>query len=178
MQDKQYLSIAAIFPNEIETLREITHLIAHHQCDILDWRLYQHGNRYNLHFLIGGTWAVIAKLEPKLNTLSKKFNIQILMERTNLTPPKKNFFPYCLYIIAEDNAENFHQVIRYLNQPDIFIREIAIDSYKARYTETPMLSITIKIQFSVNLSISEWREHFMLFCDDMNLDSIMEPEKT
>jgi glycine cleavage system transcriptional repressor len=178
MQDKQYLSIAAIFPNETEILREIAHLIAHHQCDILDWRLYQHGNRHNLHFLIGGTWAVIAKLEPKLNTLAKKRSMQILMERTSLTPPQKNYFPYNLYIIAEDNAENFHQIIRYVNQPDIHIHEITIDTYKARYTETPMLSITIKIQFSVNLSISEWREHFMLFCDDLNFDSIMEPEKT
>ncbi|HEV2613742.1 MAG TPA: ACT domain-containing protein [Gammaproteobacteria bacterium] len=178
MQDKQYLSIAAIFASETETLREIAHLIAHHQCDILDWRLYQHGDRHNLHFLIGGTWAVIAKLEPKLNTLAKKKSMQILMERTNLKPPQKNFFPYNLYIIAEDNPENFHQIMRYLVQPDIFIHEINIDTYKARYTETPMLSITIKIQFSVNLSISEWREHFMLFCDDMNFDSIMEPEKT
>jgi glycine cleavage system regulatory protein len=74
MQDKQYLNIAAIFATETETLREIAHLIAHHQCDILDWRLYQHGNRHNLHFLIGGTWAVIAKLEPKLNADSDGAN--------------------------------------------------------------------------------------------------------
>jgi len=177
MPEKQYLSVAALIPVPSVAVREIAHLIEHHACEILNFHLYQHGGYHTVNFLIAGDWSVIAKLEPKLETLSQKFSFSLALERTTLETPTQNKFPYILYIIAEDKPGHFHQIMRFLDQPDITVQEIVIDAYKARFTETPMHSYTIKIQFSINLSIGDWRDRFMLFCDDMNFDSIMEPEK-
>ena len=175
--EKQYLSITALLPANVEALREIAHLIAHHGCSILNFHTHQHGDYHTINFLISGEWSVIAKLEPKFELLAKKLEFSIILNRVTLESPPKNKFPYILYVIAEDQPQNFHELMKFLDQPDITIQDILIDSYKARYTETPMSNYTIKIQFSTNLSIGDWRDRFMLFCDDMNFDAIMEPEK-
>jgi glycine cleavage system transcriptional repressor len=54
---------------------------------------------------------------------------------------------------------------------------VFVESYKTRQTGTPMIAITVKIQINTDTSLSDWRERFMLFCDDLNIDAIMEPEK-
>jgi glycine cleavage system transcriptional repressor len=41
-----------------------------------------------------------------------------------------------------------------------------------------MFSLTMSVNIPAATQISDLRERFILFCDDLNLDAIIEPEKT
>ncbi len=92
--------------------------------------------------------------------------------------PEKPSLPYVLYLVSQDEPGVFDQLMRFLHQHAVTVTELFIDTYKTKNTQMPMMSITVKIQLAADLSLSDWRERFMLFCDDMNFDAIMEPEKS
>jgi glycine cleavage system transcriptional repressor len=177
MQEHQYLSIIAQSSLNTEILKEISHLIANHECNIVNSHITLQGEFYNFNFLISGNWSAIAKIETKLNTLTQKFPLQIFLKRTSLLSSQKPQLPYVLYFVTQDDPTVFYHIMRFLHQQSVDISEIYIDSYKTKNTQLPMTNTTIKIQLSADISISDWRERFILFCDDMNFDAIMEPEK-
>jgi glycine cleavage system transcriptional repressor len=177
MQERQYLSVIMLGPNNTEILKTVSHLIAQHGCQMVNGHAVTQGELYSFSFLLAGDWSAIAKMEAKLNTLGRKFPFQVFLKRTELHVPEKPLLPYVLYITSLDNPDNFHQLMRFLHQQSVSITEIFIDAYKPKNTVTAMTAIIVKIQLAADISISDWRERFMLFCDDMNFDAIMEPEK-
>ncbi|MGD9341100.1 MAG: glycine cleavage system protein R, partial [Chromatiales bacterium] len=61
---------------------------------------------------------------------------------------------------------------------EIDISELTTRSYAAAHTGAPMFAVQMNINIPQDLQISVLREDFMEFCDQMNLDAIIEPIKT
>jgi len=177
MQERQYLSVIMLGPNNTEILKAVSHLVAEHSCQMMNCHVISQGELYSFSFLLSGDWSAIAKIETKLNALGRKFPLQIFLKRTNLINPEKPSLPYVLYLVSQDDPNAFDQLMRFLHQHAVTVTEVFIDAYKTKNTQVAMLTITVKIQLAADLSLSDWRERFMLFCDDMNFDAIMEPEK-
>ena len=60
----------------------------------------------------------------------------------------------------------------------IEIGEVTTRSYPAAHTGTPMFSVQMFVNIPASLHISRLREEFMDFCDQLNLDAIIEPVKS
>ena len=54
---------------------------------------------------------------------------------------------------------------------------LIVMSYSAPHTGTPMISVNLAIGIPANTHIALLREEFLDFCDDLNLDAVMEPIK-
>ena len=50
-------------------------------------------------------------------------------------------------------------------------------SYSAPHTGTPMFSVNLAIGIPASMHIAMLREEFLDFCDDLNLDAVLEPIK-
>ncbi|MGD8964940.1 MAG: glycine cleavage system protein R, partial [Gammaproteobacteria bacterium] len=61
---------------------------------------------------------------------------------------------------------------------EIDIAELNTRSYAAAHTGAPMFSVQMTINVPGELQIAALRDEFMDFCDQLNLDAIMEPVKT
>ncbi|RMD68932.1 MAG: glycine cleavage system protein R, partial [Gammaproteobacteria bacterium] len=59
----------------------------------------------------------------------------------------------------------------------INIQELNTDSYRAPHTGTPIFNMTMRVDIPADTSIGALREAFMTFCDELNLDAVMEPVK-
>mgnify|MGYP001216944544 CR=1 FL=1 len=57
------------------------------------------------------------------------------------------------------------------------IVEVTTRSYPAAHTGTTMFSVQMFINIPSEIHIAVLREEFMEFCDQLNLDAIMEPVK-
>jgi glycine cleavage system transcriptional repressor len=57
------------------------------------------------------------------------------------------------------------------------IAEVSTRSYAATHTGAPMFSVQMSINIPANVHISGLREEFMDFCDQLNVDAILEPVK-
>jgi glycine cleavage system transcriptional repressor len=177
MQTKQYLSVMMLGPDNSEILKTVSFLIVQHDCQMVNCHILSQGELYQVNFLLSGEWSALAKIEPKLKKLEQKYTLTVVLKRTELKPPEKPVVPYVLYLVCLEDSSAFHQLMRFLHQESVYITEVFVESYKTRQTGTPMIAITVKIQINTDTSLSDWRERFMLFCDDLNIDAIMEPEK-
>jgi glycine cleavage system transcriptional repressor len=54
---------------------------------------------------------------------------------------------------------------------------VSTRSYAATHTGAPMFSVQMAVNIPATVHISGLREEFMDFCDQLNVDAIMEPVK-
>lgn len=182
MQDNQMLNISALGEYQPEYLKEIAQLFAQHACEIIYSHITTHQNITHLNFLIGARWSVLAKLETKLKNLSQKFSFEILLKNTltesaEETQKAKPTLPYSLYVYGLLNTEGLYQLTRFLYLKNVRIIEISVESQVHAKNLSHTTTFHIKIELNGETSIAQWREDFMLFCDDLNLDAVMEPDK-
>jgi glycine cleavage system transcriptional repressor len=177
MQERQYLSVMMLGPNNSEILKTVSLLVAQHGCQIVNSHIISQGEHYHFSFFLSGEWGSLAKIEPRLKKLEQKYALTVFLKRTELKLPEKPHIPYVLYLVSLDDANIFHQLMRFLHQQSVIITEIYVDAYKTKQVQTPMTATTVKILLITDTALSDWRERFILFCDDLNIDAIMEPEK-
>lgn len=178
MQDTKYLSVVALGPSQTAFLEEIIRLTAQHNCYIANSHFVRQGAHYSFNVLLSGSWSSIAKMEASLLGLGQKLSINIHLQRVDIINSPVAAVPYVIYIATLNDPNAIHYLIQFFNQEEVIIHEIFTETYLARQTQASMLSITMRIHIPTNLSVADFRERFMLYCDDVNLDAMMEPEKS
>jgi glycine cleavage system transcriptional repressor len=168
------LVLGTLHPNSINDLIKA---ISSYGCNIVDSRISTLGQEFAANFLVSGNWNAIAKLESSLKVLEKKLGLNILQRHTDLATPEPNLLPYSIYITALDNPGIIYKITQFLTSEKLAINGLYTSSYIAPHTQAPMITLTLSISIPMKTHIADLRERFMLFCDDHNLDVIMEPQK-
>jgi glycine cleavage system transcriptional repressor len=70
-----------------------------------------------------------------------------------------------------------HSLANFFSSRGITIEELVTRGYNAPHTGTPMFSVNMAIGIPATMHIAMLREEFMDFCDELNLDAVMEPVK-
>ena len=71
-----------------------------------------------------------------------------------------------------------HNLAKFFSQRQINIQEMLTSSYAAAHSGTPMFSVHLTVEVPAEIQIAALREEFMDFCDQLNLDAVIEPVKT
>jgi glycine cleavage system transcriptional repressor len=135
------------------------------------------GDRFAMMVLLGGAWDAIAKIENMLPRLAQDLDITITSQRASSRQPAHNLMPYAVEVIAVEQIGIVHQIAQFFSRRDINIEDMYSGNYAAAHTGTPMFSLHMTISIPTNISIAGMRSDFMDFCDQHNLDAIMEPVK-
>lgn len=174
----EYLALTIMAENKLELPAEITKAISQTECTIYQCNINTLANEMVISFLLSGTWNIIAKLDAQLKILEKKYNLQLFIQKTAQKSYEQKYLPYLIYIIAPEKRGVLNEVTQFLYDMGIEINEIHSEVYTARNTATQMLSINLNINIPETLPISDLREKFFIFCDQFNLDGILEPDKS
>jgi len=70
-----------------------------------------------------------------------------------------------------------HDVADFLAERDINIETLDTETYAAAHTGTPMFSMNLRISVPGDMHIATLRDEFTDFCDQLNLDAVLEPAK-
>ena len=119
----------------------------------------------------------VEKVKPGYYSTNQQ-NIET--EDVKRTEPKKfskELLPYGVDVVCLDQAGIVHNLAGFFAERNIEIGEVTTRSYPAPHTGTAMFSVQMFINIPADLHISELREEFMEFSDQLNLDAIMEPVK-
>ncbi|MCB1748926.1 MAG: glycine cleavage system protein R [Gammaproteobacteria bacterium] len=146
-------------------------------CSIAESRLSVLGDRFMMMALLSGTWDAVAKIESMLPRLEQELDISIVAQRAAARTPAHNLMPYAVEVIAVDQVGIVHQIAQFFSHHDINIEDMYTGNYAAAHTGTPMFSLHMTISIPTDISIAAMRSEFMDFCDQLNLDAIMEPVK-
>jgi glycine cleavage system transcriptional repressor len=174
---KNLLVITALGEDRPGIVNDISRLISETGCNIEDSRMTVLGGDFAIILLVSGKWNELAKLESCLPTLGRKQGLLINTKRTEPPQPRGNLLPYAVEVVSLDHPGIVHQLANFFSKREINIRDMATASYAAAHTGTPMFSVQMTVDVPAGTHIAALREEFMDFCDQLNLDAIMEPVK-
>lgn len=174
----QFLAISAIGNDRPGIADELCKHAVHCGCNILDTRMTTLGTEFVANLLLSGAWSAIAKFEAGLPTFEKKNELRINARRTQLRTPQPDRLPYAIYIIAMEQAGVVQKITHFFAEQKINIHDFYLNTYTAPHSETQMLALNIAVTIPKSQLLADFRENLMLFCDDHNLDVVLEPQKS
>jgi len=175
--DDNYLVLTAVGKDHPGIVNRLSMAIVDCGCNIMDSRMTVLGGEFAVLLLISGKWNALAKLENALNTIKDELDLFIQTKRTEKTSYPEKLLSYRVEVVAIDHPGIVYQIASFFSAREINIRELVTNSYAAAHTGTAMFSLDMIIDVPAHIRIANLREDFLEFCDDLNMDAILEPAK-
>jgi glycine cleavage system transcriptional repressor len=177
LKNKMQITITALGNIQTNFIAEILPAIRDCKCTILEIRLSRLAQSTAAYLLIQGNWNQVAKLENTLDSLQKRLEIKIHTFRPDQKDKGKDCIPYSLETISLDRDNVTESITSFLFDREIEIEEITGSCYQAPYIQTSVFSTKFVILIPPQLHLLSLREEFLEFCDQANIDAILEPIK-
>lgn len=177
MSSKNYLVISALGNDRPGIVDSLSKTILEGGCNIADSRMTVLGGEFAILLLIEGNWNTLAKLEDAVPTLEQQLSLTITTKRTAGRKASIDNLPYGVEVVALDNPGIVHHLASFFSKRNINIEDLQTSSYAAAHTGTPMFAVHMSVGIPSTVHIATLRDEFMEFCDALNLDAVLEPEK-
>jgi glycine cleavage system transcriptional repressor len=173
------LVITVLGVNRPDLIVELTRTIKDCKCTILESRMTELGNEFAAHLLAEGNWNHIVRLENSLESLANRCNLKVatLRAQEREESAEDNTLPYAVDIYATDQINNIHELSAFLAERGIDILDLSTSRYPAPFTGAPLFLAHMVVKIPAGTRIVSLRDEFLDFCDQMNLDAILEPVK-
>lgn len=175
------LAITVLGENHPDLIIELTKAIKEAKCTILESRMTELGLEFAGHLLVEGNWNHIARLENAMEALGNRFQLKFhLLRAKEQEPPaieEDMGLPYAIDIFATDQINNIHDLSDFLISRGVSIMDLSTSRYPAPFTGSPLFLAHMIVRIPSGMRIVSLRDEFLDFCDQMNLDAILEPVK-
>jgi glycine cleavage system transcriptional repressor len=172
-----YLALCALGPHRPNVIQALAKAIKDYGGNIAESRMALLGNEVSIMMLLTGSWDSIAKFETILPRLEETLDLTIVAKRTDPRKKPTNSIPYAIEVVALDRTGIVHDLTQFFATRNITIEDIYSGGYTASHTGAQMSSLHFTVSIPATTSIAGIRGEFTDFCDQLNLDAIMEPVK-
>ena len=171
------LVIAAVGEDRPGLVDNLSGWILDSGCNIADSRMTVLGGEFAVLLLIEGQWNSLAKLEDQLEQVQERLGMTISLKRTEGKKPAGALLPYAVDVVALDNPGIVHNLAGFFSKRGVNIQDLSTSNYSAAHTGTQMFSVHMVLDVPGEIQIAGLREEFLDFCDQLNLDAVIEPMK-
>ncbi|MDW8479243.1 MAG: glycine cleavage system protein R [Xanthomonadales bacterium] len=175
--NENFLLVSASAHLPASPLVPVARRIADAGCNLVDARLATIGGESTLIALASGSWDAIAKLESALARLEREDTLRVQHFRTSAKPQQPTLLPYLVEIVAADKPGIVSEVAEFFAQQGITIDSLSCTRYRAIQTGAEMFQAQLTVGIPADLHIAALRDDFLDFCDQLNLDAIIDPIK-
>jgi glycine cleavage system transcriptional repressor len=158
-------------------VQDITEVILNCGGNIEESRMATLGTEFAMLMLVSGNWHTLKRLEKGLEKLDDG-DLTFTIRKTGERLVKEDRMPYAVDVVSLDHEGIVFSLANFFASHDIEIAEVATRSYPAAHTGAHMFAVQMTVNVPGSLQISGLREEFMDFCDQLNLDAILEPVKS
>ncbi len=171
----QLIVISAVGQDRAGVVQDITRTVLDCGGNIVESRMSALGSEFAMLLLVAGNWHTLARLESELEKVGGELAVTI--KRTEAATGRDNLLPYAVDVVCLDQPGIVFNISGFFAARAIEIAELNTRSYSAAHTGAPMFSVQMALNIPGDLHIATLREDFMEFCDQYNLDAILEPVK-
>ncbi|KZX82153.1 glycine cleavage system protein R [Oleiphilus sp. HI0009] len=171
-----HLVISSIGTDQPGIVNQLAKACAEAQCNIVDSRMTVLGGEFAVIMMISGQPNSITKLEEALPALSDELGLTTTIKHT-VARPSAQAFSYTVDVVALDNPGIVHEIAQFFSSAQINIDDLSTGTYSAPHTGTQMFNLNMLIRIPADTHIASLRENFIDFCDDRNLDAVIEPQR-
>ncbi|MGR5149756.1 ACT domain-containing protein [Photobacterium alginatilyticum] len=165
---EHYLVITAIGTDRPGISDEVTRLLTHCGCNIVDSRLAIFGSEFTLIMLVAGNGNAISRVESTLPLKAHEHDLLTVMKRT--TKHECRFFPYTadFHIEADDSPGIIEQFTHFFASREIDIASLSAHTHEASEGDSPN---RFQLQISTNLpegcNLMSLQEEYEALCQDL-----------
>ncbi|MGH8561340.1 MAG: glycine cleavage system protein R [Nevskiales bacterium] len=174
----QLIVLSAVGTDRPGVVNDLTKVILDCGGNIEESRMTALGAEFAMLMLISGNWATLAKLQTELDKLTRDSNLEITIRKTGQRSGRADCMPYGVDVVCLDQPGIVFSLASFFAARDIEIADLSTRRYAAPHTGSPMFSMQMTINVPGSLSIAHLRDEFLELCDQLNIDSILEPVKS
>ena len=174
----QLIVISAVGTNRTGVVQDITKDILECGGNIEESRMTTLGAEFAMLMLVSGNWHTLSRLEQKLEKLTGDGNLTVSIRKTVEPTTKEDRMPYAVDVVSLDQQGIVYNLANFFASHDIEIADVATRHYSAAHTGAPMFEVQMAVNIPASVHVAHFRDVFHEFCDQMNLDAILEPVKT
>lgn len=168
--------VTALGSSNAKPLDMISDLCAKYECNVVNSHMLRLGDEIVFYGLISGNWDAIAKLETSLQN-SQSTDLSIIYKRTEPPKTENNTIPYSVQIFSKDVPGIMLEVVKFFNEIGTEIVAWRTFTYTVSNSSIPLYTVYCQINVPEDYNITDLREQFLIFCEDLNFDGTLEPEK-
>lgn len=169
------LAVTLIGQDQQKLLTEILSAVSDCNCKVVDLRATHCAAITMGCVLIEGNWNHLAKFENILSALEKRLGLRVQTQRIEKTEKHCNdSLAYAVETLGIEQNNALNYITAFLFEREIVISEISSCSYQAPYTGSPVFSTKLIIFIPARISFLRFREDFFDFCDNLNMDVMLD----
>ncbi|SDU13201.1 glycine cleavage system protein R [Halopseudomonas salegens] len=174
-QREQFLVINAMGSEPTAMAQQLARLCVEQRCLIVSSRMSRHGSCSVLLLQVSGPWDALARLESLLPGIAKREKLSLSIGRSQPIEDRPQTLPYNVFVTAAQRPELLAELSQFFQLLGISIEELNSFTYLAQHTGTAMINLSLTIAIPAETQLSWLREQFLDFCDELNLDAVIEP---
>ncbi|MDH3512811.1 MAG: glycine cleavage system protein R [Gammaproteobacteria bacterium] len=171
---EKLLAVTVIAPDRAGLVRDLSAIVTAAAGNIQESRMIALGSEFAVLMLIAGNWAALAKIREKLADLEQRADLTITV-RDSTPRVDPNSAPYHIDIVTLDHEGIVLSLSDFFASRELEIAEMNTRRYNAPHTGAAMFSVEMTVNIPADIQFANLREEFFAFCDEGNLDAIMEP---
>lgn len=175
MDQAHHLVITALGEDRPGIVNELSKTVFSHGCGIVDSRMAVLGGEFALILMAAGPDEALGALEAALQARQADLGLTITSKRTSPRRAQAGHQPCRVKAVAIDHPGIVHRLAGFFSERSMNIEHLNTDRYAAAHTGTPMFALTMVISVPPGIRLSELREQFIAFCDELNIDAVIEP---
>lgn len=168
------LAITAIGPDRAGLIRDISQAVTGSGGSIRESRMVALGSEFAVLMLVAGNWHSVTKIRDRVTQLQRDSNLTVTVRDTE---PRTlgAAAPYNIDVVALDQEGIVLRLSSFFANRNLEIAELNTRRYNAPHTGAAMFAVQMIVNLPADVHVATLREEFLDFCDEHNLDAIMEP---
>ncbi|MDH5447307.1 MAG: glycine cleavage system protein R [Gammaproteobacteria bacterium] len=171
------LVLTALGADQPGLISKLSQVISDSNCNIEDSRMSVLGGEFAILMQITGNWDKLSKLETTLEKLQESTGLQIVTKRTDGRLNERGKIPYSIEVVSIDHPGIVHQLAEFFSTRAINIYDMTTHAQAAAHTGTPIFTLNMTVEIPAGTHIASLRDEFIDFCEQLNLDAVLEPYK-
>ncbi len=174
----QLIVLSAVGTDRPGVVQDISKAILDCGGNIEESRMTSLGAEFAVLMLISGNWHTPAKLEKSLDDLGKTHKLVISLKKTDIRHEQEDCIPYGVDVVCLDQPGIVFHLSGFFASRKIEICDLLTRRYAAPHTGAPTFAVQMTVSIPGSAPIGQLRDDFHDLCEQLNLDSILEPVKS
>ncbi len=158
-------------------LEQVARFVMETGCNLEDSRMSVLAGFCCLSLAISGNWKTLGKLESQIARLQTDTGLSLIARRAQPEEASPPVMAYSVDVVALDQVGIVHALAGFFTSRGVNIRDLHSRVFRAQQTGTRMFAANMVIDIPAEQHLASLRGDFLDFCDELNLDGVLDPIK-
>jgi len=158
-------------------LEQVARSVMEAGCNLEDSRMSVLAGVCCISMAVRGNWKTLGKLESQLARVQADTGLSVTARRAQPEEAALPAMAYSVDVVALDQVGIVHALAGFFTSRGVNIRDLHTRVFRAQQTGARMFAANMVIDIPADQHLASLRGDFLDFCDELNLDGVLDPIK-